>query len=871
MPRAAAVAVATLAAAGVLAATVARAHAAPVTGTVYVDLDRDGLFSTGDRPLAGVVVGWETTAFATTGADGRYQLPEPSPGKPPGIVWASVPDGYEPGPVWARVDTRARGERIHDLGLRPASATGPLQFVHASDTHLGNVSTPEMQVALRQAADLAPAPHFLVITGDLTANTAASELAGFDVAIAELTVPFVPVVGNHDWHDGGPKYRERFGPPMYSFSTGGAHFIVLNFNDREDSILDFVLEDLRLHPRAAEDPVVVFTHAPPDDHVVEVLAELGVDYLFTGHVHSNRVLRRSGMLEYNTQALAMGGFDYTPAGYRVVSMTDAGLVVEHHTVVDERIARMMWPREGDCIPAGPTPVIAAVELGATRARVSVSVDGGAPLALAPRGGWTWGRELDVPTGWHTLDLLAQAGTNAPDVRQQLRFCVVARAPERGAGGDWSQLGGSAMHSGVAPTPTGVAPARLAPPLRTVWARTVGGHLLGGSPVIAGTRVLVPVVDYAAGDAGGLVAFDLRSGRELWHARAGAAVHGTPVTDGARVITLDVDGMLRAHDVATGALVWSHDAAEGIGGWQRSTTTTPALADGVVVVTVQQRVRALDAATGALLWEDRLGTEEISHSRAAPLIAGGLVVATTGRGKDGLIAWELRSGQRRWRSDPRVSRSLAAAPVSDGVHVYAINVQSEVFALRLATGGLKWQRQLYGHDDSGLIDWRFGPLATPALTGGTLYLPTPKRRLWALDVDDGLTRWRHDAQPGMLRMLPLYGRGAHGFVSSPVVSGSWLWLAGADGLLRALSLESGALVWQANLGTPLVSGLAAAGDFLVVASYDGTVRVMTPGVSDPALHRGDGVRARGVAAAAGLGFLLLLASVGLWGFWRRVPV
>ncbi len=820
------------------AAAVALAAASPasvsISGTVYADLDGDGLFSQGDRPLGGVVVGFETARFATTGADGRYQLDVPGDG----IVWASAPDGYEPGPVWTSV--HGSGPAL-DLGLRPARATGPLRFVHGSDTHLGNVGSNDVRTALQQAtAELTPAPHFLVLTGDLTSNTQARELADFDKAIADLPVPFVPVPGNHDWHDGGPLYRRRFGPPMYSFSAAGVHFIVLNFNAPEQLMVEFVYDDLRLHPDAAAGPVVVFTHAPPDDDVVRQLGELGVDYLFTGHIHSNRVLRRGGVLEYNTEALAMGGFDYTPAGYRVVSMTDAGLVVEHHATVDATVARMTFPRDGDCIPAGPTSILAAIELGAAAAQVDVLIDGGAARPLAPAGGWIYSREVDIPTGRHTLELRARGVT-----RERVHFCVVAPGRERGAAADWPELGGSPTHTGARAT-------RFDPPLRTGWARAVGGQLLGGSPIVMGERVVVPVVDYAAGDAGGLVAFDLRTGAPLWSTRAGPPVHGTPVSDGQRVMALAADGVLRAYDLATGALAWSDDVGAGLDDWKAWTSTTPALASGVVVALVQQRVVALDARTGTRLWEQRLGSDEMSHSRATPLIAGGLAVVVTGRAREGLVAFDLQSGEERWRTGKEVAMSLAAAPVAAFGHIYVVNVQSSVSSLALATGTLEWTKRLYGGGE--YIDWGYGPLGTPALADGRLFVPTPRKQLWTIAAADGRKLWQHDTRPSPLRMLPLYARTV-GYLAAPVATRDLLWLPGADGRLSALDSKSGRTLWQADLGAPLVSGLALAGDYLVVASYDGTVRVMTPvGAGAP--------RGRHVATIVAGVFAALMAIVAL---------
>jgi outer membrane protein assembly factor BamB len=807
-------------------------HAATVSGTVYADLDGDGRFSQGDRPLGGVVVAFEDQRFTTSSADGRYQLDVPGGG----IVWASAPEGFTPGPVFANVTARHET----DLGLRPARAEGPLRFIDASDSHLGSVGGDDVKAALRQATQDVPL-HFVVVTGDLTSNTLAAEYQDLDAGRKDLPVPFVPVPGNHDWHDGGGQYRKRFGPPMYSFSDGGVHFIVLNFNVTTQLRREFVERDLAAHPGAAEGLVAVLTHAPPDDAEVSAFADLGVDFIFSGHMHSNRVLRRGGIVQYNTEPLAMAGFDYTPAGYRVVTLVGNGFTVEHHNAVDGEVAKMTFPRGGDCVPAGATPIFAAVELGAAPADVEVSIDGGAPLPLAYVGGWSYSRQLEAATGWHELELRARG-----KLRETLRFCVIERGLPQGTAVDWRGLGGGAGHTGDVAT-------RLAPPLRTVWARAIGGQALNGSPIVVGERVIVPVVDYNEGTAGGLVAFDLRSGAPRWQARFGKAVHGTPVSDGQRVIALASDGVLHALDVATGAPVWSEDLAAGLDEWKTIASTTPALADGVVVATVQKRIVALDAASGKRLWDTSLGVEENTHSRVAPLIAGGLVLATTGRAREGLVAYDLRTGEERWRTTKEIASSLASAPVAARGHVYLVNVQGVVSSLALATGALEWTHRLYGGGD--FIEWYYGPLATPALADGRLFVPTPRHELWTLDATSGTTLWRYRSQPSRLRMSPLSAH-TNGFMAQPAVARDIVWLPGADGVLAALDPGDGRTLWRTDLGAPLVSGVVAAGDFLVVASYDGTVRVMTTGTGDPRLRDG-GAAARRVPL-----FVALFAALGL---------
>src|SRR5262249_57157257 len=70
-----------------------------------------------------------------------------------------------------------------------------------------------------------------------------------------------------------------------------------------------------------------------------------------------------------------------------------------------------------------------------------------------------------------------------------QFCVTATRPAAPLATDWTQLQGSSAHLGATDH-------RVAPPLQHLWATSVGGHLRGGSVVVAQGRVFVPVDDLA---------------------------------------------------------------------------------------------------------------------------------------------------------------------------------------------------------------------------------------------------------------------------------------------------------------------------------------------------------------------------------------
>ncbi|MCX5740984.1 MAG: metallophosphoesterase, partial [Proteobacteria bacterium] len=307
----------------------AAADARRVHGQVYADTNRDGRPSAGEPGVAGAIVAFDVLQWATADRGGQFDLDLPDDAT--GIAWVRVPDGYDPGPVWARVD--ATTTEI-DLGVRPSPPrTGPATFVVAADTHLVGTQpfSHDLRAVATAATALDPPPAFFTILGDITQGNQDAEFDLVDASLADLGVPYVPVPGNHDWYDGGQTWFRRYGPDNYSFDLAGTHFVVWNMSRSASEIRTYLAAELRAVDPAM--PIVALTHGPPAPEVVAVLHELGVDAVLTGHVHANHVTDHDGLVELGTEPLLMGGLDFSPAGYRVITLDGGRLVTAHHSVV----------------------------------------------------------------------------------------------------------------------------------------------------------------------------------------------------------------------------------------------------------------------------------------------------------------------------------------------------------------------------------------------------------------------------------------------------------------------------------------------------------------------------------------------------------
>ena len=826
-------------------------------------MNRDGHPSVGERGIPNAVVAFDVQTFVTTDASGQFDIRVSD--DQPGTVWVRVPDGFVPGPVWS---AWPNGGADVDLGLRrlPKPVVEPVTFVVAADTHLSAAQTyngaADLATAAFEATALDPPPAFFTILGDITQGNKDPEFDMVDLALADLGVPWVPVPGNHDWYDGGVTWFRRYGPDNYSFDIANVHFVVWNMALDDLSIRAYLGAELARVAKTMT--IVALTHAPPSIGALRTLHELGVDYVLTGHAHSNRVVDHDGIIELNTEPLLMGGLDFTPAGYRVMTIAGGKLTSYHRTTVDAPFVSIVGPGRGQCAPRTGAELVVAAELDASATVVSARIDCATPIALRFVGGLDWRAELPVlAPGAHELAVTARSasGTHA-ETTQTIAVCEPAPSPPAAA--PWPQLGGGPTHEGA------VARA-ITPPLSPRWTTAVGGHVLSASPAIADGTVFVTVTDLGDGGSGGVVALDLATGAVKWRATTGVQVRGGVAVIGAIVVVPRIDGIVLGLDAATGAVMWRHELGAHVAPEAAATFASVAAIDREAVIGHQRAVASLYADSGTARWHrDPVPDGADSQSLSAVAIAGDIALGTFNRALGGVMAWDRATGAPLWQLEGDETIAINATPVISGGLVYIVNAADTASALELATGTIAWSAHL---DEQG-FEWGNATIGTPAIAHGILVVPTLYRDLVALDAKTGSELWRHTALPSPLRVT--HYRGAHeaGYEASPVITGDIVWIADTSGELAALDLATGAPLWRTNVGAPILSGLATTGDWLVVASYDGTVRALAPGPELPRLpnQRCDAPPAPtplgGCCDASGSPSVLVIVGVGALLLRRR---
>jgi outer membrane protein assembly factor BamB len=151
---------------------------------------------------------------------------------------------------------------------------------------------------------------------------------------------------------------------------------------------------------------------------------------------------------------------------------------------------------------------------------------------------------------------------------------------------------------------------------------------------------------------------------FWESNAGAGPRATPTLHDGRVYTFGATGIVNALDAATGAVLWSRNAASDTGkkipGW--GFASSPLVVADIVIVAAAGKLVAYDLATGARRW---LGPDGGGDSYSSPelvTIGGDAQIvlmssfgATSVAPPDGKLLWKYG-----WKSDTRIMQPVVTA-------------------------------------------------------------------------------------------------------------------------------------------------------------------------------------------------------------------
>jgi len=267
----------------------------------------------------------------------------------------------------------------------------------------------------------------------------------------------------------------------------------------------------------------------------------------------------------------------------------------------------------------------------------------------------------------------------------------------------------------------------------------------------------------------VIAFDLKSGEELWRSRLPGPTRGAPTVADGRVFVTILGNQSFALDLNDGRRIWSHtgiaeeSALLGI--------ASIAVSGGSAIVPYSSgELFVLRVENGRLLWNDNLSSvrginavSRLSDIRGNPVVDGDLVIAISQSGR--LIATDLNSGRRVWEA--RVGGDQT--PWVAGDYIFVISNLGEVLALTKSRGRIRWIQQLpvfeNPEDKEGLITY-----SGPVLVSDRLLVGASTGEVYAISPYTGKFLGKIDV--GGAIFIP------------PVVAGGTVYFLTDDGDLQA---------------------------------------------------------------------------------------
>ncbi len=216
--------------------------------------------------------------------------------------------------------------------------------------------------------------------------------------------------------------------------------------------------------------------------------------------------------------------------------------------------------------------------------------------------------------------------------------------------------------------------------------------------------------------------------------------------------------------------------------------------------------ALDPASGAYKWQLNVSSNVV----ATPVVAGDFLYLPT---VDTLMKINVKTGKIVSRlqvlkpatSDPNIKvnilTSIISSPYTDGKTVWVATCLGQVFAFDVNTDNLKWE---YDATDS--------VMSSLMVYTGNIIAVTTKGAVHAINMNSGIRSWLNSSAIV----------GVNALRSSPVGSGTNIYVGSPDGRIYAFNGSNGTSIWQYNIGSVIDGSPIVYGGNIIVGSADNYV-------------------------------------------------
>lgn len=767
-----------------------------ITGKIFKDENSNGIMDARETGLSGVKVS-DGRNVTTSGADGSYTLPGHTKAR---FVFITTPVGYKAAKqFYRRLDSTATR---YDIGIVPVKKPGApvARFVRMTDTETslyGEWASQIKTYAHNRDAD------FIIHTGDICYEDGLKFHAQ-QLNSATMGLPVYYCIGNHDLVKGPygeALYESLFGPVLYSFEAGPAHFIVtpMMYGDYKPSYtIEDVYEWLRndLANTDPAKPVIIFNHdlltydtlfqVPSGKGDTLRLNDHNLKAWIYGHWHINYSKQhgQTGIRSYCSAPAPDGGIDNSASCFDEITIDKNGIadIQRRYTYVNNNLT-LISPAANGIVPAQQQLKINVNAYHTTSPVSAVTYRlydrNGHQLqqvSLAMQSDWNW-------NGWLQL-------------------------PDTTAGQVYISTTEATLGTGEVLFRRDTFSTGSSSPLR--WTTNVKGNIWKTAPLIAGNMVYTATLDDEMNKHCTITAMDIRTGNILWQYKTKNSIKHQLAYHNGTLLATDAEGYTYALDAVTGNIRWQHNGGQhSLPGYNSGGIVK----DGVYYTGAAGYFQALDIATGKVKWTNRdwKGGEGTPASMA---IYKDLLV-TSSNWRD-LYAHDRRTGRLRWSRNDGGIRFRSGSPLfQDGrLYVHGIN-----------------RLHIINPDNGKTIDSiavadELKTMTAPVVNDQHIILCTASAGVTAYDRITKELVWRFIPGEALFYTAPYSRPNSATVESTPVQAGGKLYFGASDGYLYVLDAAKGTLINRVKLGAPVFADVTVKDGVVYVADFSGNVSAFT---------------------------------------------
>lgn len=288
----------------------------------------------------------------------------------------------------------------------------------------------------------------------------------------------------------------------------------------------------------------------------------------------------------------------------------------------------------------------------------------------------------------------------------------------------------------------------------------------------------------------------------WHEDIGGAGDNVlqPAVTSDAVYAANAKGKVFRLDPATGREVWRADSDFTISGGVGA-------GDGLVLVGGDKGEVAAFGEDGKLRWKATVSSEVLS----APRVSGGMVVVRSGDGR--IAGLSAKDGTRQWlyeRATPAlIVRSHAGVTISHGA-VFAGFAGGRMALINLVNGIVIWEAPVSQPRGNTELERISDITSLPAVDDEQVCAVAFQGSVACFDLNQGSLLWNRELSSD----------------KGLALSGKYLYVTDADGVVSAMDKTSGSSLWKndqltmRNTSTPYVFG-----NYVAVGDYEGYLHLL----------------------------------------------